>query len=163
MTILWENILITMIAFALLYWLLDRYAFSKLFSIMEQRRELVVGQLDEAKKSREQAGVFIEEQKAALQAARQEAYEIIEQSKQTSNKQAVQILDQAKVESLRIKEEAVRDIQSEKSKAVEELRNEVGSVSVQIASKLLGKEVESDAQVQEQLVNQYFKEVGGRA
>ncbi|GAB6927588.1 F0F1 ATP synthase subunit B [Paenibacillus sp. JCM 10914] len=161
MEVLWENIVISVLAFALLYVLLNKFAFGKLFDIMEKRRELVVGQLDEASRTREQAHAYVEEQKQALNQARQEAHDIIERSRQTGNKQAEQIVDLAKEEAERIKVDAARDIESEKNKAVAELRSEIGSVSVQIASKLLEREVSSD-NAQEELVNQYLKEVGGR-
>lgn len=163
MNILWENIVITMVAFAILYWLLNKFAFSKLFDVMEKRRQLVVGQLEEAKQTREQANAYVEEQKAALQQARQEAYEIIEQSKQSSSKQAKDLLEQAKLDANRMKEEAIRDIESERSKAVEALRGEIGSLSVNIASKLIEREVENNLAEQEKLVNQYLKEVGSKS
>ncbi|SDF87960.1 ATP synthase F0 subcomplex B subunit [Fontibacillus panacisegetis] len=162
MEIVWENTVIAIIAIGILYFLLNKYAFGPLFSVMEKRQELVQSQLNEAAQTREQAAVFIEEQKAALQEARKEAYEIIEQSKQTSSKQAAELLDHAKDEATRLKDEAVRDIQSEKNKAVEQLRSEVGAVSVKIASKLIEKEVSED-KVQGELVDQYLKEVGGRS
>lgn len=162
MTFVWENTVIALIAIGILYYLLNKYAFGPLFSVMEKRRELVQQQLSEAAQTREQATAFVEEQKAALQQARKDAYDIIEQSKQTSSKQAAQMLEQAKDEATRLKNEAVRDIQSEKNRAVEQLRSEVGAVSVKIASKLIEKEVSED-KVQEELVDQYLKEVGGRS
>lgn len=163
LTVLWENILITMLAFGILYWLLNKFAFGKLFAVMEQRRELVLGQLEEAKKTREQATVYVEEQKDALKQARQEAFEIIEQSKQSSSKQAKDLLEQAKVDATRIKTEAVRDIESERNKAVEALRAEIGSYSVDIASKLIQREVETNPAEQEKLVDQYLEEVGKKS
>lgn len=163
MEILWENIVITILAFALLYWLLNRFAFGKLFAVMEQRRELVRGQLEEAKQTREQATVYVEEQKEALKQARQDAFEIIEQAKQSSSKQAHDLLDQAKADATRLKHEAVRDIESERTKAVEALRGEIGAFSVNIASKLIEREVENNPADQEKLVEQYLKEVGSKS
>lgn len=162
MTIVWTNILFSILAFAILYVLLSKYAFSKLFGIMEKRRELVMQQMDEAAKTREQAIAYVEEQKQALNNARQEAQTIIQQSQITSNQQMDRILEQAKVDAARVKEEAVRDIENEKNKAVEELRSEIGTASVRIASKLLQKEVSVSGE-QEQLVDQYLKEVGGKS
>lgn len=162
MAILWENIVLSMVAFVILYVLLNKFAFGKLFDVMEKRRQLVQGQLEEAKQTREQASQYVEEQKAALQEARKEAYEIIERSKQTSGNQAEQILEQAAQEAQRLKTDAVRDIENEKNKALEALRSEVGTVSVKIASKLLEKEVSMD-DTKEKLVDQYLKEVGGRS
>lgn len=163
MTVLWENIVITMVAFAILYWLLNKFAFGKLFEVMEKRRELVMGQLEEAKQTREQANTYVEEQKEALSQARQEAYEIIEQSKQSSSKQARDLLEQAKQDATRLKNEAVRDIENERNKAVESLRGEIGAFSVNIASKLIEREVENNPEEQEKLVNQYLKEVGSKS
>ncbi|OMF76147.1 F0F1 ATP synthase subunit B [Paenibacillus peoriae] len=162
MSLNWTSIVFTIIAFLILYWLLTRYAFGPLFSVMEKRRQLVLQQMNEAAQTREQAAAYVEEQKQALQQARKEAYDIIEQSKQTGNKQAEQIIVQAKDEAVRLKDEAVREITSERNKAVAELRSEVGKASVQIASKLIQKEIKED-QVQGELVNQYLKEVGGKA
>jgi F-type H+-transporting ATPase subunit b len=161
-TIVWTNIVFSIVAFVILYILLSKYAFSKLFGIMEKRRELVLQQMDEAAKTREQAVAYVEEQKQALQKAREEAKQIIQQSQATSLNQADKLIDQAKVEAARLKDEAVRDIANEKNKAVEALRSELGSASVRIASKLLEKEVKADGE-QEQLVDQYLKEVGGRS
>ncbi|WP_225999672.1 F0F1 ATP synthase subunit B [Paenibacillus sp. BJ-4] len=162
MSLNWTSIVFTIIAFLILYWLLTRYAFGPLFSVMEKRRQLVLQQMSEAAQTREQAVAYVEEQKQALQQARKEAYDIIEQSKQTGNKQAEQIIIQAKDEAVRLKDEAVREITSERNKAVAELRSEVGKASVQIASKLIQKEIKED-QVQGELVDQYLKEVGGKA
>lgn len=163
MKVLWENILITMLSFGILYWLLSKFAFSKLFAIMEQRREMVRSQLDEAKQTKEQAAAYVEEQKAALKQARQEALEIIETSKETSSKQAKELLNQAKLDAARMKDEALRDIESEKLNAVETLRGEIGAFSVHIASKLIEREVEVNPAEQEKLVGQYLKEVGSKS
>ncbi|MHA0856265.1 F0F1 ATP synthase subunit B [Paenibacillus sp. CMAA1364] len=162
MSIIWENMLWTILAFALLYWLLNKYAFGKLFDVMEQRRLLVLKQLEDAKLTRQEATQYVEDQKIALQGARKEAYEIVELAKKTSDKQAEQILEDASQAVSRLKSDAVRDIESEKDKAVEALRSEIGTISVQIASKLINKEVKAD-DAQAQLVDQYLKEVGGKS
>ena len=78
MEFIWENFVLSIIAFIILYFLLQKYAFGKLFAVMEKRRELVAQQLEEAAASRTQAQSFIEEQKQALSAARQEAFDIVE-------------------------------------------------------------------------------------
>ncbi|ANF98521.1 MULTISPECIES: F0F1 ATP synthase subunit B [Paenibacillus] len=160
MHFVWSSFVFTIIAFLILYWLLNRYAFGPLFSVMEKRRELIKQQMDEAAQTRQQATQYVEEQKAALQQARKDAQDIIEQARQTSNSQTEQLLNQAKEESMRLKDEAARDIENEKNKAVAALRSEIGAVSVQIASKVLQKEV--DANAQEQLVDNYLKDVGIR-
>ncbi|ALS26033.1 F0F1 ATP synthase subunit B [Paenibacillus cisolokensis] len=156
----WETFVFAIVAFGILYWLLNKYAFGPLFGIMEKRRQLVLEQMNAAEASRKQAESQMAEQKAALEQARKEAYEIIEQSRLTSSKQAEEIVQSAKAEAARLKEEALKDIESEKNKAIAALRNEVGGMSVKIASKIIEKQI--DEKSQEQLVNQYLKEVGSK-
>ncbi|WP_054025461.1 F0F1 ATP synthase subunit B [Bacillus sp. FJAT-28004] len=157
---IWESTVIAMVAFGVLYWLLNKYAFGPLFDVMEKRRQLVLEQMNTAENSRKAADQQMEEQKLALQQARKEAYEIIEQSRTTSSKQADEIVQTAKTEASRLKDDALKDIESEKNKAIAALRTEVGGISVKIASKIIEKQV--DEKSQEQLVGQYLKEVGNK-
>ena len=157
MTILWENILWSIIAFLILYWALSKFAFGKLFDVMEKRRQLVLSEMEEAKLTREQAAASITEQKQELENARKEAYSILEQARITSTKQSDDIIKSAQAETARLKQETMKDIEAEKSKAVAAIRSEVGGISVQIASKMIGKQI--DEKSQEKLVHQYLKEV----
>ena len=159
MNILWENIILSIIAFGVLYFLLQRYAFGPLFSIMEKRRELVTSQLNEAANNKAQAEQLLAQQREALEQARKEASEIIERARQSAAKQAEEIVRAAKEESVRLKEEAVQSIENEKNKAIEAVRSQVGYMSVLIASKILEKQI--DEKSQSELIDQYLKEVGG--
>jgi len=161
MDLRWESFVYAILAFGILYWLLNRYAFGPLFSIMEKRREMIQEQMNSAEKNRAEADQFIEEQKQALQQARKEAYDIIEQAKITSSKQADDIVQTARNESNRIKEEALQEIESEKNKAVATLKAQVSGLSVLIASKIIEKQV--DEQSQKELVDQYLQNVGNKS
>lgn len=155
-----SSFVLAIIAFLILYFLLNRYAFGPLFGIMEQRTERVVGQLKSAEEDRKAANALLEEQKAALEQARKDAYDIIEQARQTSARQTDDILRQAKEEASRMKEDALKDIETEKNKAVVALRSQVSAMSVMIASKIIEKQV--DEKSQEKLITQYLDEVGGK-
>ncbi|RXZ83424.1 ATP synthase F0 subunit B [Paenibacillaceae bacterium] len=157
----WTSTVYAILAFGLLYWLLSKYAFGPLFGIMEKRREMVQEQITTAENNRKASEKFLVDQQAALEQARKDAYDIIEQAKTTSVKQADDIVKTAKVEATRLKDEAVKDIESEKNKAIAVLRGEVGGLSVKIASKIIEKQI--DEKSQEKLVGNYLKEVGGRS
>lgn len=157
----WESFVFAIISFGILYWLLNKYAFGPLFGIMEKRREQVLKELSDAENSRAEAAKLLEEQKQALEQARKDAHNVMEQARQTSSRQAEAIIEQAKAESSRIKEEALRDIENEKNKAVAALRSQVADMSVLIASKIIEKEI--DEKSQQELVEQYLKKAGGEA
>jgi len=156
----WTSTVITIIAFVLLYLLLNKYAFGPLFNIMEQRKRLVVGELEQAEANRKESAALLEEQRKAIEQARKEAQEIVENSRKISTKSAEELVEAAKNEAARLKEAAQQDIVSEKNQAIAELRKQVGEMSVKIASKIIEKEV--DASAQEALVDKYLKEVGSR-
>lgn len=160
MHIYWSSLVIQLVAFGILYYLLSRYALGPILSIMEERKAKVLEDLAQAETSRKEAEAAVASQTAALQQARTEAHGIIEQAKSTSAKQADEIVQAAKAEANRVKEEAVQDIKSETNKAIAALRTEVGGLSVQIASKIIEKQI--DEKSQEQLVDNYLKEVGNR-
>jgi F-type H+-transporting ATPase subunit b len=160
MSLHWESFVFAIIAFGILYFLLNRYAFGPLFGVMEKRRQHIQEQLEQAANDRTQSEQLLKEQRQALEAARREAYEMIEQAKKTSAKQAEEIIESARAEAARLREEALRDIENEKNKAVAELRGQVAELSVQIASRIMEKQM--DAQTQSELVDKYLQEVGIR-
>src|SRR5690606_33881511 len=149
-----SSTIITIIAFGLLFWFLSKFAFGPLFGIMEKRRQLIQDQMNQATNNRAQAEASLAEQKAALDEARKEAYSIIEQARATSSKQADEIVETAKNEASRLKDEALKDIESEKNKAISALRTEVGGISVQIASKIIEKQV--DEKANKEIVDKYL-------
>jgi len=155
-----SSTIFTIIAFLVLLWLLNKYAFGPLFGVMEKRRQLIQEQMNAAANNREQAEASMAEQKAALDEARKEAYSIIEQARATSSKQAEEIVSTAKNEAARLKDDALKDIESEKNKAISALRTEVGGISVQIASKIIEKQV--DEKANKEIVDKYLKEVGSK-
>lgn len=160
MEFVWTSTVITIVAFVLLYLLLNKYAFGPLFNIMEQRKRLVLGELEQAEANRKESAALLEEQRKAIEQARKEAQDIVEQTRKVSAKTAEDIVEAAKSEATRLKESAVQDIVNERNQAVAELRKQVGEMSVKIATKIIEKEVDSKSQGE--LIDKYLKEVGSR-
>jgi len=157
----WESTVYALVAFAILYWLLNKYAFGPLIGMMEKRRQRVLEEMEKAEADRKKAEQLLAEQTEALQTARKEAYEVLEKARQTSSKQADDLIREARAEAARLKEDALRDIENEKQKAMADLRTQVGELSVLIASKIIEKEV--DAKEQEALIREHLEGAGGRS
>ncbi len=152
--------LITILAFGLLYYFLNKYAFGPLFGMMEKRRQLVLDQLSNAEENQSKAKKLVEDQTKALEDVRKEAYNILEQARIMSNKQSNDAAAAAKEDAARIKKEAIQDIENEKNKAIAALRSQVSGLSVLIASKIIEKQV--DEQSQKELIDQYLQKSGGQ-
>jgi F-type H+-transporting ATPase subunit b len=155
----WESLLLAAASFVILYFLLNKYAFGPLFGIMETRAKMVQDQISTAEKNRAESEKLLAEQKEAIQQAKKEAYDIIEQARISSTKEADNLIAKAKEDSERLKQDALKDIEAEKNKAIVALRSQVSALSVLIASKIVEKQV--DEQSQQDLINHYLKEVGG--
>ena len=135
------DIIATAATFLILMFLLKKFAWGPLMGVMEQREQLVVGEIDAAEKARKEAQAALEEQKALLKEARTEAQAIVEGAKKQADATREEIITTARAEAERLKESAVRDIEAEREKAIAAVREEVVSLSVLAASKVLGKEI----------------------
>ncbi|OZM56795.1 ATP synthase F0 subunit B [Lottiidibacillus patelloidae] len=152
------GIVYQLVVFIVLLGLLRKYAWGPLMGIMKQREEHIANEIETAERNREEAKKFIEEQRAELKKARQDAQEIIENAKKLSEKQGEEILDLARQEGERLKASALREIEREKELAVKALREQVATLSVMIASKVIEKELNANEQTE--LVEKYIQEVG---
>ncbi|PNP90249.1 ATP synthase F0 subunit B [Listeria newyorkensis] len=148
----------TVVAFCILLVLIRIYAWKPLMNIMKAREEHIASEIDSAEESRVQAEALLAEQKEVLQQARLESQTMIENAKQLGEKEREEIIKVARAESERIKEEAKSDITREKEDAIKALREQVGSLSVLIASKVIEKNLDEEAQTA--LVQEYIGKLG---
>ncbi|KIN27410.1 F0F1 ATP synthase subunit B [Bacillus subtilis] len=152
------DILFQLLAMLILLTLLKKYALGPLLNIMKQREDHIAGEITSAEEKNKEAQQLIEEQRVLLKEARQESQTLIENAKKLGEKQKEEIIQAARAESERLKEAARTEIVKEKEQAVSALREQVASLSVMIASKVIEKEL--DEQAQEKLIQDYLKEVG---
>ena len=148
----------TLFIFLLLLVMLRKFAWGPLMGIMKEREEHVTNEIDAAERSNAEAKKLVEEQREMLKQSRVEAQELIERAKKQAVDQKDAIVAAAKEEAESIKASAVQEIQREKEQAIAALQEQVASLSVQIASKVIEKELKEEDQVK--LIRDYIKEVG---
>lgn len=149
---------VMLIFFLILLVLLRKFAWGPLMGVMEEREKYVANEIEVAEKNRKEAEEASAEANKQLNQTREEAQKIIEEARQTAVEQEQNIVAVARQEATRLKEAAQADIENEKEKALQALQDKVGSLSVLIASKVIEKEI--SAQDQEELINEFIKEVG---
>ncbi len=152
------DILFQLVMFIVLLSLLAKFAWGPLMGIMKQREEHIANEIDAAEQSRTEAKKLLEEQRNLLKEARNEAQALIESAKKQGDVQREEIIVAARAESERLKDSAKVEIEQQKEKAVATIREQVASLSVLIASKVIEKEL--SAEDQEKLINEYIQEVG---
>ncbi|OIJ21790.1 ATP synthase F0 subunit B [Anaerobacillus alkalidiazotrophicus] len=154
----WINAFYQLIVFFILLMLLKKYAFGPVIAMMQKREEHIANQISSAEKNREQAETYLAEQREEIKRAREEAQNIIANAKKISEQQTQEMIQAAKEESDRMKENALAEIKREKEQAVSTLREQVASLSVLVATKVIEREL--DEKSQEKLIADYLKEVG---
>jgi F-type H+-transporting ATPase subunit b len=152
------DILFQLVMFLVLMALLKKFAWGPLMGIMKEREAHVAGEITAAENSRQEAKKLLEEQRNLLKEARNDAQNLIEGAKKQGELQREEIVAASRVEAERIKEAAKLEIEQQKEKAVAAIREQVASLSVLIASKVIEKEL--NAADQDKLINEYIQEAG---
>ncbi|MGF2618227.1 F0F1 ATP synthase subunit B [Rossellomorea vietnamensis] len=152
------DILFQLAMFIILMALLKKFAWGPLMGIMKERESHIASEISAAERSREEAGKSLEEQRQLLKEARLEAQAMIENSKKHGEEERAQIIASARAEADRMKDSAKKEIEIEKDKAVSALREQVSTLSVLIASKVIEKEL--SAADQQKLISDYIQEAG---
>lgn len=152
------DMLVQLVCFIILLALLRKFAWGPLVNMMKQREEHVANEIDAAEKTRAEAKKYLEEQRALVKQSREEAQTLIENAKKQGEVQREEIVVAARAEADRLKENAKREIITEKEKAVAALREQVASLSVLIASKVIEKEL--TVADQDKLINEYLQKAG---
>ena len=138
------TILAQMLNFFILVWILARFAYKPLVSMMQERKERIAKDLADAQAARNEAGQFKADYAAQIANARQEAQQIVEKAVQQAEATTREQLAAAREQIEREKERARQDIVNERDRAMNNLRNEVISLSVAMATKVVAKDMDSE-------------------
>ena len=145
-------------SFLLLIFLVKKYAWGNITSILEARAEKITNDIDEAEAARQKAEELASKREEELAGSRKEAASIVENAKETAEKNKSQILSEATQEAVRLKEKAQQEIAHNKEEALNSIKGDVADLTVNLASKLLSQQL--DAEGQRQLIDRYLDELG---
>ena len=148
------------IAMFVLFTLLSYLLFEPVRKMLDERKRRVKEEQDTAKKERADAVVFKEEYEPKLKEVDKEAQVILSEARKKAMKTESQIVAEAKEEAARIIARANAEVELEKKRALDEMKQEM----VAIASLMAGKVVKAsiDTNVQESLIDETLKEMGER-
>ena len=138
------TILAQMLNFFILVWILARFAYKPLVSMMQERKDRIAKDLADAQNARNEAEQFKADYAAQIANARQEAQQIVEKAVQQAEATTREQLAAAREQIERDKERARQDIVNERDRAMNNLRNEVISLSVAMATKVVAKDMDSE-------------------
>ena len=151
------------IAFLLVFIVLWRFAFPRIGEMLQARTEKIQGEMENAEETRREADRVLAEYRQQLAGARDEANGIIEEARRTAEQLRKDLQDKAEREAQSTVQRAQEEIRAERDRVFEELKAQVGELSVAIAGKVVGKALERDKEQHLRLVDDYIKELGAMA
>lgn len=149
---------ITLISVFILYLILRKFLYNPVTKFLEDRKEKISSQLEEADVIRDEALKLKKDYEEKMAGASREGQDIMEQARQRATEIKAGILDEAKEEANDIRKRARKDIELEKEKAYQDVKSSVGEMAILIASKIMEKDITMENQ--NQLIDKFIDEVG---
>ena len=149
----WQTLL-----FVSLLVLLANYAWKPILAAIEERENTIKDSLEAAAKAKADMEAVQADNKKILKEARAERDALLAEAKKTSSQIVNDAKEAAKKEADKVTAAAQQAIQQEKKAAINELKNQVAILSVEIAKKVVQGELE-DQKKQEKLVQQLAKDI----
>lgn len=142
-------------------YLIKRFLFKPINEMLEKRKALADEQIRDAQKAKEEAQSIKSEYETNMLEAKNKANEILVTAQKTAAVQSEEMLKEASMQVAAIKAKAENDIAQEKRKAVNEIKNEIGGMAMEIAGKVIEREIcEKD---HTKLIDEFIANVGEQA
>ena len=126
--------------------------------VLAERKAKADSEISDAQKLRAEAEAMKAEYEQNMQNARAEANQIVAAAQKTATARSEELLIEARSQAAAMKQKAEADIAQERKKAVNEVKDEIGGIAMEIASKVVEREIrEAD---HKDLIDEFIKNVG---
>ncbi|HEV8425347.1 MAG TPA: F0F1 ATP synthase subunit B [Actinomycetes bacterium] len=149
------------IAFLVLLFLLSRTVFPSINKAFQDRRANIEGKLERAERDRSEAEQLLEQYRRRLRDAEDETQRILEEARGNAERVRRELLAKAEHDTGRELDRARQVIRAERDQAIRQLRNEVGTLAVELATRVVGDSLDRERQLR--LVDQYIDDLGDQA
>jgi F-type H+-transporting ATPase subunit b len=148
----------TALSFFILLFILGKYAWKPILNAVTERENSIESALTKAEAVKEEMARLTNENEALLKKARAERDAILLEATKVKNQIIGEAKDVAQKEGARLLDNARQEINNQKLIAIADIKNQVASLSLEIAEKILRKQFE-DQKKQDELVKELLKEV----
>ena len=148
----------TLLAFLIVFFILKKFAWKPILNSMNQREKGIADSLATAEKIKAEMSEMKSENEALLVKAREERAQMLKEAKETKDKIINDAKEQAKIETNKIIADAQSVIDQQKMAALTDLKNQVGTLVIEVSEKILRREL-SNKQEQEKYIKQLAENV----
>lgn len=146
------------LTFLVLFVLMAKKGYPAIKKGLDARADKIRGSLDEAERTKQEAMTILEEYKAQLADAKNEAARIIDEARQAADKLRQDLKRQAETEVADIKTRAQDDIAAQVERAKSDLQARVSTLSIELAEKVVEKNLDRDTNLA--LVESFIRQTG---
>jgi F-type H+-transporting ATPase subunit b len=146
------------LSFLILLFILKKYAWKPVMKALKEREDRIAGALKEAEKAREEMLQLTFSNEQLLKEAKEERDMILREARKIRESMLAEAQEKAQTEANRILENARENLHYEKMAALTELKNQIAILSIEIAEKMLGDELDMDGR-RKQLMEKLLKEI----
>jgi F-type H+-transporting ATPase subunit b len=154
----------TLIAFGVSFWVLRRFAFPRIQEALDKRAGAIQESIDAAARTKTEADQLLEEYRARLKEAREQADDIVARARKAAEQREAEAKADAKQYRDELMETTRKDIEAETRRALDEIRKEVASLTVMATEKVTRKSLDGEDHrrlIQEALDEVDFSALGG--
>jgi F-type H+-transporting ATPase subunit b len=144
----------TWITFFIVLGILSKLALKPMLNAISNREDQIRGDIENAKKQRDEAEELLNQHKELIASAESEAQKIIKENQQLAEKTKQSLIDAARNEADKIIENAKNEIDRQKESALSSLRAEVADLAIGAAEKIIIKKL--DKSEHDNLINEYI-------
>ncbi len=154
----WTEVIVGAIGFFIVFIALWKVLLPRIMTTLSERTDQIEGGLERAAQAQAEAYRLRDQYQAMIAEARHEAARLREQAREEGAAIIAGMREQAQAEGRRITEAAQVQIEADRQQAFASLRAEVGSLSVQLASKIVGESLEDEAR-QSRVVDRFLADL----
>ncbi|MBM7490563.1 F-type H+-transporting ATPase subunit b [Micromonospora luteifusca] len=142
---LWQEVVVGSVAFIVLCFVLMKFVFPRMEQTFQARVDAIEGGIKRAEAAQAEANQLLEQYRAQLAEARTDAAKIRDDARADAEGIRQDILAKAREESDRVIQAGKDALAAERATIVRELRAEVGTIAVDLASKIVGESLADEA------------------
>lgn len=152
------NLVIQLINTFILFLLLKHFLFQPVKAMIDKREQEIKNAFEQADAAKTSAIALEHEYTQKLSEAKSEAADIIREASKKAELQSDEIIAEAKSEAVRVMEKAHVEIEREKKKAMNDIKDDIADIASMIASKVIEKDV--SIKDHERLIHSFIDSVG---
>jgi F-type H+-transporting ATPase subunit b len=147
-----------LLTFLIILYILKKFAWKPILNSLKEREESIDDALKSAEKAREELSNLQASNEKILSEARKEREEMLKEAREIKQKMIDEAKDRASQEANKMIELAKVAIENEKASAIVEMKKSIAEMSIQIAEKILKKEL-SDPKQQQEIMDKYLNNI----